>query len=77
MSFFWKLNLDTLNGLEDVWNSPFLPVPELLFLEISSAGEFFLRILVCENRLFNAINLHLSRLLLLFPKFQTSRSQKK
>jgi hypothetical protein len=43
--------LDTLTGLEDVRNSPFLPVPELLFLEISSAGEFFLRDFMCENRL--------------------------
>lgn len=44
--------MDTLTGLEGVWDSPFLTVPELLFLEISSAGEFFLRNFMCENRLF-------------------------
>jgi hypothetical protein len=43
--------LDTLTGLEAVWTSPFLPGPVLLFLEISSAGEFFLRNFMCDNRL--------------------------
>lgn len=32
-------------------NSSSLPVPELLFLEISSAGEFFLRDFMCGNKL--------------------------
>jgi hypothetical protein len=40
--------MNTLTGLEDVRNSPFLPIPELLFIEISSASEFFLKDLCAE-----------------------------
>jgi hypothetical protein len=66
-----------LNRLEDLWNSPFLPVPKLIVLEILSAVEFFF----CEEETLYAathysgtINRHIFPAVLSVSNFFSSSS---